>query len=82
MRGEYLLRLGVHVPITGITPTHVGNTKSLKNSNEQLEDYPHTRGEYTKQTPLHRHYENWKYPFSISSLLPPKMYHEYTNSLL
>ena len=42
----------------GITPTHVGNTKSLKNSNEQLEDYPHTRGEYTKQTPLRRHYEN------------------------
>ncbi len=34
----------------GITPTHVGNTKSLKNSNEQLEDYPHTRGEYSLGT--------------------------------
>lgn len=44
--------------ILGITPTHVGNTRQLFETNQSVQDYPHTRGEYTKQTPLHRHYEN------------------------
>ncbi len=45
-----LSRVSINVVMLWITPTCVGNTNYCLSSGKLAKDYPHMRGEYTKQS--------------------------------